>query len=187
MFRKSGNRFSEKNMRKTEESKPDDAADGLIFAAERARVSAPAHASALEDVVAVCKPGERLEVLIHQQDRLAAALELAQHLPDLAADDRGEPFGCFVEDQQLRVGHERARDRQHLLLAARELASHLLAALADPGKQLEHGVGGPAWASAWSTAGGGGEVLPHGEARKDAAPFRHQAEPELGDTKRGQP
>ena len=36
-------------------------------------------------------------------------------------------------------------------------------------------------------ADGGGEVLPHREARKDAAPFRHQAEPELGDAERGQP
>src|SRR5262245_9543601 len=121
MFRKSGNRFSEKNMRKTKQLQPDDAADGLILAAERARVSAPAHAATLEHVVPVCKPGEHLEVLIHQQDRLAAALELAQYLPNLAADDRGEPLGCFVEDQQLRVGHERARDREHLLLSAREL------------------------------------------------------------------
>src|SRR5215468_8521263 len=150
MFRKSGNRFSEKNMRKTQESKPDDAADGLIFAAERARVSAPAHAAALEDVVAVCEPGEHLEVLVHQQDRLAAALELAQHLPDLAADDRGEPLGCLVEDQQLRVGHERARDRQHLLLAARELTAHLVPALADPGEKLEHRAGGPARTAARS-------------------------------------
>src|SRR5262245_59036011 len=176
MFRKSGNLCSEKNMSETEESKPHDAADGLIFAAERVRVSAPTHPAALEHVVAICKPGEHLEVLIHQQDRLAAALELAQHFPNLAADDRGEPFGCLVEDQQLRVGHERTRDRQHLLLPARELAAHLLAALADPGKQLEHGVGGPAWAAARSAARSGGEVLPHSEARKDAAPFRHQAQ-----------
>src|SRR4051794_38930097 len=90
---------------------PHEATDGLILVPEGARVSAPAHASALEHVMAVCKPCENLDVLVDKQDRLSAQLELAQDLPDLAADDGSEPLGCFVQDQQLRVGHECARDR----------------------------------------------------------------------------
>src|SRR5499426_1271201 len=165
----------------------DEAADGLIFAAQRARVSAPAHASALEHVMAVGKSSENLEILVHDQDRLAAALELTQDFPDLAADDGGKAFGCLVQDQQLRVGHQRACDRQHLLLPTRELAAHLRSALADPGKKLEDRVGGPARRAAWSRARGRGQILPHRQARKDAAPLRHQTQPELGDAERGEP
>src|SRR5215470_5097286 len=165
----------------------DEAADGLIFAAQGARVSAPAHASALEHVMAVGKSSEDFEILVHDQDRLAAALELTQHFPDLAADDGGEAFGCLVQDQQLGVGHQGACDRQHLLLPARELAAHLRSALADPGKELEDRIGGPTRRAARSRARGRGQIFPHREARKDAAPFRHQAEPELGDAERGEP
>src|SRR5262249_28727061 len=121
----------------------DEAADGLIFAAQGARVSAPAHAPAFEHVMAVGEAREDFEILVHDQDRLAAALELTQRLPDLAADDGGEAFGRLVQDQQLGVGHQGACDCQHLLLPARELAAHLRSALANPGKQLEDRVGGP--------------------------------------------
>ena len=37
------------------------------------------------------------------------------------ADERRQALGRLVEDQQLRIGHQRAADRQHLLLAAGEL------------------------------------------------------------------
>src|SRR5262249_19859264 len=134
----------------------DEAADGLIFAAQRARVSAPAHASALEHVMAVGKPREGLVIFFHHQDSFAPALELTQHFPDLAADDGGEAFGCLVQDQQLGVGHQGACDCQHLLLPARELAAHLRSALADPGKELEDRIGGPTRRAAWSRSRGCG-------------------------------
>src|SRR5262249_13850313 len=165
----------------------DEAADGLIFAAQGARVSAPAHASALEHVMAVGKAREHLEILVHDQDRLAAALELAPDFPDLAADDGGEAFGWLIPDPQLPVGHQRAGDRQHLLLSARELAAHLRSALVDPGKKREDRVSGPTRRAAGSRARGRGQILPHRKAWKDAAPFRHQAKPELGDAERGEP
>src|SRR5262249_33318818 len=97
----------------------DEAADGLIFAAQGARVSAPAHASAFEHVMAVGKSSEGFEILVPDQDRFAAALELTQHFPDLAADDWGEALGCLVPGPQLRAGHQGACDCQHLLLPAR--------------------------------------------------------------------
>ena len=137
--------------------------------------------------MAVGEPRENLEVLVDDQDRLSAGFELAQHFPDLAADDGGQTFGGLVEDQELRVGHQRACDRQHLLLPARELAAHLRSALADPGKKLEDRVGGPTRRAARSRARGRGQILPHREARKDAAPFRNQAKPKLGDAERGEP
>ena len=43
----------------------------------------------------------------------------------------------LVDHQQLGPGHERAAERQHLLLAAGEVAGHLVAALLEDREQLE--------------------------------------------------
>ncbi len=37
---------------------------------------------------------------------------------ELLDDDRRQAFERLIEQQQRRVGHQRTRDRQHLLLAA---------------------------------------------------------------------
>jgi hypothetical protein len=63
---------------------------------------------------------------------------------DLGDDERGEAPRRLVEEQQPRVPHERAPDREHLLLAARERAGVLLGALAQPREQLEHAFEAPA-------------------------------------------
>ena len=44
---------------------------------------------------------------------------------------RRQALGRFVEDEELRVGHQAAADRQHLLLAAGELVAHVAAALGE--------------------------------------------------------
>ena len=49
--------------------------------------------------------------------------ELAQRAEQFVDDDRREALGRLVEQQQPRVEHQRAADRQHLLLAARQLAA----------------------------------------------------------------
>jgi hypothetical protein len=43
------------------------------------------------------------------------------------ADQRREAFGGFIEDQEFWIGHQRAADRQHLLLAARQRLGALVA------------------------------------------------------------
>ena len=43
-----------------------------------------------------------------------------------------------------RIAHQRAADREHLLLAARERARVLLGALLQPRKELEHALEAPA-------------------------------------------
>ena len=55
-------------------------------------------------------------------------------------EQRREAERRLVEQQQPRPRHERARDREHLLLAARERAGALLAALAQAREQLEHAL-----------------------------------------------
>ncbi len=51
-------------------------------------------------------------------------------------DDRREAFERLVEQQQRRVGHQRARDRQHLLLAAGQLIAHVAAPFLDAREQV---------------------------------------------------
>ena len=59
-------------------------------------------------------------VLLDDEDRGSAALERGEDLEDHRHDLRRKPGARFVEHQQLRFGHQRAADREHLLFAARE-------------------------------------------------------------------
>ena len=59
-----------------------------------------------------------VRVLLDQQDGQAFFLELPDRFPQALDDDRRQPFGRLIHDQAVRVGHQRASDRQHLLLAA---------------------------------------------------------------------
>src|SRR5271169_567579 len=75
------------------------------------------------DVVPVGDGRREMEVLFDQQNREALRLELGDGAADLLDDDGGEPLGRLVEQQQPRAGPQYAPDREHLLLAARELGT----------------------------------------------------------------
>ena len=67
-------------------------------------------------------------VLLDDDDReFAGAHDLADHFHQLLHDYWREALHRLVEQQELRVGHERARDRQHLLLATGELVAEIAA------------------------------------------------------------
>src|SRR5262249_20766753 len=51
-------------------------------------------------------------------------------------DDRGQAFQRLIQQKQRRIGHQGARDRQHLLFAPGELVAHVPASLAKPGEQI---------------------------------------------------
>src|SRR5579883_2577876 len=74
-----------------------------------------------------------MRVLLDKKERqpigVAEALDGAHQLLD---DDGGQAFRWLVHQDQRGVAHERPADRQHLLLAAREL----IAAMAGPGAQM---------------------------------------------------
>src|ERR1700728_3316576 len=74
------------------------------------RASRPHHAAALDNDMAVGDSGQRVDVLVDDQDRLAGGAQALQATPDLVADQRGEALGRFVEDNQARIGHQRAAD-----------------------------------------------------------------------------
>ncbi len=122
---------------------------------------------------------QRADILVDHQNGEAAFLEPRQAAPDFGADQRRQAFGRLVENQQPRIGHQRAADRQHLLLAAGQLIAHAVGAFGEPRKQLVDPRKRPAAAVALDR--GGQQVLAHGQVRKYLAAFRHQADAELGD------
>ena len=107
--------------------------------------------------------------LVHEvrgeQDRLALRDELAQAVPDQVARLRIEPRGRLVEDQEIGVVDQRARERQAPLHAARERADRLLALAREAGEleqprdaRLDHAAGDPEVAPVDPQVLGDGEV-----------------------------
>src|SRR5678816_1822493 len=104
---------------------------------ELGRAAGPGDPAFLEDDMPVGELDQALHVLVDHQDRLAARAQRGETVPDLLAHHRRQALGGLVEDQEARLGHERAADRQHLLLAARELVAHVRAPLVKTREQLE--------------------------------------------------
>src|SRR5206468_2995998 len=101
-------------------------------------------------------------------------LEARDLLVEVVDDQRRQALRRLVEQQQLGIAHQRARDRQHLLLAAREIAAVTAGQLAQRGEQIEDALGRPA-----AAALGHVEVLPAGDvdALEGHAPRLGRGEP----------
>ncbi len=67
-----------------------------------------------------------------------AVVDLADLVAQLRDDRRRQTERELVDEQHLRLGHERHRQRQLLLFATREVASHLRAALTQDREQRHH-------------------------------------------------
>src|SRR5262249_20327536 len=89
------------------------------------------HATRVDDDDIVGEVEGELDVLLDQHDRLPLGLELRDGAADLGHQLRREPFGGLVHQQHARVAHERAADREHLLLAAGQRAGELGVALGE--------------------------------------------------------
>ena len=74
----------------------------------------------------------QMPVLFDQHDGLALILQPLDGAADLGDDQRRQPFRRFVEQKHLGIAHQRAADRQHLLLAAGQRAAALAHALPEP-------------------------------------------------------
>ena len=89
----------------------------------------------VDDGHAVAQPLGLFHVVRGQHDRAARASKAQHQLPQLAARLRIQPGGRLVEEQDVGLAHQRARDRQPLPLAARQLADPRVALL----RQLDVG------------------------------------------------
>ena len=118
------------------------------------------------------------EVLLDEQHRrqLREPLEDARDF----ADERGrEALRRLVDEQHAVVVQQRPRDRDHLLLAARERARALPSALLELGEELVHEV-----VARLRVALGEAEILGHGEAGEDVAVLGHVADAAADDLMR---
>src|SRR2546422_7724390 len=115
-----------------------------------------------------------LDVLVDHQDRLAGRLQRGEAFPDLLAHQRREPLGRLVEDEEVRIGHERPSYGEHLLLAAREPAAEVVHALREPGEEREHLGERPRVARCAAVFGERDQVLPHAQIGEDLASLGDQ-------------
>src|SRR5262249_42343659 len=128
-------------------------------------------------------------ILLHPPHRpLPLAGDRLHDRPQLPHDQGRQPERWLVEHQQGRARHQRAADREHLLLAAAERAGELAPALAQAREPLEHlaerALDGLAVAPA---VGAHLEVLEHGHLRKEPPPLPPAAAGRAGGARRGAP
>ena len=109
-------------------------------------------------------------------------LEPRQAAPDLGADQRRQALGRLVEDQQPRIGHQRAADRQHLLLAAGELIAHAAAALGQRAETARRPA--PASSRRRAATAVASRFSRTDEIRENLPAFRHQPDAALRDAVR---
>ena len=64
----------------------------------------------------------------------SSALISSDHVKDLLDQQRGQPQGGFVQQHQPGMGHQRAANDQHLLLAAGKIAAGAPAQVLSRGK-----------------------------------------------------
>ena len=132
--------------------------------------------------IGAVRGGQRdMHRLLDHQHGDAALAQFGDDLIDLAHDQRRQAERRLVEQQQLRRRHQGAGDRQHLLLAARELAGLLAEALLQDREQRQHALEiGRRRLPVAPRRGAERDVLRHAERAEDAPPLGHQRQA-LGD------
>src|SRR5262249_52914599 len=123
-------------------------------------------AAMFHHVIAVRNGRCEAKILLDQENGEALLLERPDGPADLLDDDRGEPLGRLVEQEEACAGAQDAADRQHLLLAAGELGALAREPLLEVGKELEDALERqPALAHPRRQQ----EIFLDAEAREDAA------------------
>ena len=130
----------------------------------------PSH---LEHVGAVRDLQRAGHVLLDQDQCGALPVDLPQGLADPRHELRREAERRLVEQQQLRLAHERPPDGQHLLLAPRQQRAALGAPLLQAREQLVDARAGPGARGAVADGQGArAQVLVDREVSEDPPPLR---------------
>src|SRR5476651_2128845 len=121
---------SEKNARTAAILHPEILLDDIVADLEIGRFGVVADDALFHEINALARLQGQGHVLLDQQDRDALAMQRIDDLVNLRDHARHQPFGRLVEQDDLGLQHHGARNRQHLLLAARQRAAGLALALA---------------------------------------------------------
>ena len=132
----------------------------------------------IDDVNAIGERHRGRDILLHDHDSLPGIRKLAARRQKIAHDDGGETFERLVEQQDLRLANQRARNRQHLLFAAGEIGAAAAAPFLEPRK---HGVDAFKRPPLRRRQAGEDDVFFDVQAAKDAAVFVDQLHAGLGD------
>ncbi len=151
----------------------------LVIGRQRLRWHYAQHAAVHHHRDVAGHSGGDTQILLDEQNRDIALLgQAAQHIDELVDDDRGQSFGRFVHDQQLRIGEKRPADRQHLLLATGKLRPAIALALGQTREGLIDTLHRP---GAIGSAAGQAQMLIDAERGPDAAALGHVADAEVDD------
>src|SRR5712691_11466995 len=129
--------------------------------------------SVREQVVAIGDGRREAKVLLDEQDGHPLGLRFEKHRGEPLHEDRGEPFGGLVQEQDLRARPQGAGDGEHLLLASRKLAARMRAPLAQDREGLVDARERPLRGRDRRRQE---KVLLDAERRVDAAVVRHVAQ-----------
>ena len=124
-----------------------------------------------------------LGVLFHEQDGdLLLCVESRDDVEDLVDQQRRQPHGRLIQQDQLGAGHQRPAHHGHLLLAAADEAGDLVALLLQPREvvvdHLQPLLDGTA---ELAHVGAHLEVLLHRQVLEDPAALDHLHDAQLGD------
>ena len=126
--------------------------------------------------------------LLDHHDGEAGGVDRLHHVDELADHGGGQAERQLVDQEELGVGDERLAHGQHLLLAAGEVAGHLVDAVAQPREQVEHALLGLAHRGVVLALEPAGEaqVVAHGQGGEHALAARHHHDAPAGDLVGGQ-
>src|SRR5437762_2796400 len=120
------------------------------------------------------------QLLLDEQDRHAPSRDLAQEPPDLHHKHGRQSLRRLVDDDEIRIAHERPAHGQHLLLAAREDARRVVLSFLERRKQGEQVVEGPSTKRVRALEAEL-QILSEGQRGKDLPILRNIADAGAGD------
>src|SRR4030095_9378937 len=160
----------------------------LVVSHELRHGALVAHHALLEDVDPVAELAHEVDVLLGDEHRQPGTPEPSELRGEHLDAQGRQAFRRLVQEQERRVPHQRARDREHLLLAPGKPAGRPVSQRLEMREQVEDAIRRPRLAGAVAPrAPGDLEVLPDGQVAEDPAFLGHVADPETGDAERREP